>query len=120
MTQFLFLNQSFHKSNPYFKRNNCNNNKNHARSTSTLFFGITTSTCKEEQIFQFFLFSCPTFFLSQHVHKVQNISTQSTHALIIIVRMIFDFLECNLLYHVQFFFAFHHVFSWHLYPKLFF
>ena len=111
-----FLNQSFHKSNSYFKRNNCNNNKNHARYTSTLFFGITTLTCKEEQTFQFFLFLCPTFFSSQHVHKVRNISTQSTHALIIIVRMIFEFLECNLLYHVHFF-AFHHVISWHLYPK---
>merc|ERR1719361_741203 len=102
---FLFLNQSFHKSNSYFKRNKCNNNKNHARYTSTLFFGITTLTCKEEQTFQFFLFLCPTFFSSQHVHKVRNISTQSTHAFIIIVRMIFEFLECNLLYHVQFFFC---------------
>ena len=113
---WLFLNQRFHKSNPYFKRNNCNNNKNHARYILTLFFGITMSTCKEEQTFQLFLILCPTFFSSQHMHKVRNISTQSTHALIIIVRMIFQILECNLLYRVHFF-AFHHVISWHLYPK---
>ena len=112
----IFSKSTFHKSNPYFKRNNCNNNKNHARYTLTLFFGITMSTCKEEQTFQLFLFLCPTFFSIQHVHKVRNISTQSTHALIIIVCMIFQILECNLLYRVHFF-AFHHVISWHLYPK---